>query len=117
MHNPGEFKFMPAGWREKYRTEMFEWQLQHSLRAEIAPIAAVVDALEVWADESINMSANRSTDKSTDESATESTAAVADDVSTQSLDTHFALVVLREIVLRQLRVDLCCSYKRAPGLS
>ena len=43
---------------------------------------------------------------------------IQEDVSiiTQCLDTHFALIVLREMVLRQRQLDLQESYERVPGL-
>ena len=88
-------QYLPFGWYGRHRAEIPEWQLQHSLRAEIAAVAATAAALE------------------------EGTAAgdvAVDGVVTQSLGTHFALVVLRDIVLRQLRVDLRESHERVPGL-
>ena len=95
MRAPVEYDYPPAGWYDTHRAEVAEWRLQHRLRADIAAVAATAAALE--------------------EGTTADDVAV-DGVVTQSLGTHFALVVLRDIVLRQLRVDLRASHARVPGL-
>ena len=83
-----EYPDAPRGWYETHGAEIPEWRRQHSLRADAAVLEGLADA----------------------------DAIAVDGVITQSLDTSFALIVLRDIVLRQLRVDLRESCERVPGL-
>ena len=84
----------PRDWYTRHAASAEEWCRQHHLRNEIERVATAVAALETLADADAD----------------------ADGVVEQSLDTCFSLVVLREMVLRQLREVLRESHCRVPGL-